>query len=182
MRVSTPILVAALCATATIGAAQRAEAQQPVGALADLWSRAKSGDTIYVTDANAREVTGVLTKVSDAAVTLVVDGQLRDIAAADIREIARRGDSVWNGFWIGAALGGVMGGALGAGGCERDCAASAVAAGLIVGAEFGGIGALIDHFIPGRKVVYRAPTTSHVALAPIFSSGTRGVRLSIRFR
>ena len=31
-----------------------AEAQQPVGSFEDLWSRVKSGDTVYVTDASGK--------------------------------------------------------------------------------------------------------------------------------
>ena len=52
---------------------------------------------------------------------------------------------------------------------------------MLVGAlEFGGIGALIDYFIKGRTVVYRAGTRARVQLVPIVFAQQRGVRLLFR--
>ena len=96
------IVVVVLAALALPGSAA---AQQPVGSFEDLWSRVKSGNTIYVTDTSARETTGTLVKIADSTLTILVDGQVRDIPSLDVRQIAKRGDSVRNGFLIGAAIG-----------------------------------------------------------------------------
>src|SRR6266550_2501074 len=71
-----------------------AQAQQPVSSFADLWMRLKSGDRVFVTDGSGRETAGVFAKVSDSALSLLVDGQLRDLRSPDVREIAREGDSL----------------------------------------------------------------------------------------
>jgi hypothetical protein len=55
-------------------------------------------------------------------------------------------------------------------------AAGAVGGGLV----YGGIGALIDHFIKGRTVVFRVQGTAF-RLSPGFSVGQREVRASIVF-
>ena len=83
-------------------------AQAPVSALSDLWMRVRSGDRVFVTDAGGVETAGIFGKVSDSALTLVVDGQPRDIPSTSVREIARAGDSLKNGFFIGAAIGGSL--------------------------------------------------------------------------
>ena len=58
---------------------------QPVSSPAALQSRIKNGDTVYVLDSMSREVTGVLGRVSDTAITIMVDGQLRDIPFSNVR-------------------------------------------------------------------------------------------------
>src|SRR5262245_7607307 len=82
-----------------------AGAQQPVSTLTDLWMRVRSGDRVFVTDAGGVETEGIFSRVSDASLSLVVDGQPRDVPSGSVREIARAGDSLKNGFFIGAAIG-----------------------------------------------------------------------------
>ena len=92
-----------------LGSCVAAEAQPQASAFGDLWRHVKSGDTVFVMDGSGRETTGVFAKVSDSNLSLLVDGQLQDLPVTDVRQIARRGDSVWNGFLIGAAIGAVIG-------------------------------------------------------------------------
>jgi len=162
-----------------------AEAQQPVGSLEDLWSRVKSGNTVYVTDTSARETTGTFMKIADATLTILVDGQVRDIPTLDVRQIAKRGDSVKNGFLIGAAIGAAIFGAAVSGSCSEDCDGDnqfpAVPVVIVAALEFGGIGALIDYFIRGRTVVYRAGTRARVQITPLVLAHDRGIRLSLTF-
>jgi hypothetical protein len=170
-----------LMVTATFILASPSAAQQPVGSFETLWSHVKSGDVVYVTDGAARATTGTLVKLTDGILHLVVDGQVREIPSVEVREIARRGDSVLNGFLIGATVGTAIGvGAFMA--CEEheDCLHPAVG-GLIIGLEFGGIGALIDHFIRGRTVVYRSQARPTVDLSPLVFGHRRGMRVSFSF-
>ena len=139
----------------------------------------KSGDTVFVMDGSGRETTGVFAKVSESNLSLLVDGQLQDLLVTDVRQIARRGDSVWNGFLIGAAIGAVIAGTASAS-CDDavyECAhpAAEAAAGAAV---FGGIGALIDHFIKGRTVVFRVKSTA-LRLRPGAAVGRHGVSASL---
>ena len=92
-----------------LGVCAAAEAQQPVSTFPDLWMRLKSGDRVFVTDGSGRQTAGVFAKVSDSSISLLVDGQLQDLPVADVREIARQGDSLWNGFLIGAGIGAALG-------------------------------------------------------------------------
>jgi len=84
---------------------------QPVSSVADLWMRVKSGDKVFVKDGSGEETAGVFAKVSDSTLSLLVDGQLRDVSVADVREVATRDDSLMNGFLIGAGIGAVLEGA-----------------------------------------------------------------------
>jgi hypothetical protein len=130
----------------------------------------KSGDTVYVVDTTLREITGVFGKVSDSTITLMVNGELRDIAFSDVRRITRRGgDPLWNGVLLGAGVGVLAGAPAGAG----------VAVGFAV--VYGSIGAFIDWAVPGRVVVYRAPAAKTIAVGPLVTGGRRGVRVSISF-
>ena len=163
------------------GGGSAAEAQQPVSSLNELWMRIKSGDRVFVTDGSGRETAGVFAQVSASTLSLVVDGQLHDIPSVDIREIAKRGDSVWNGFLIGASVGAVLGALTGAAvGCEECDEPVSGAAELAVGQGifFGGVGALIDYLIKGRTVAFRVSTTA-LRFRPVLSVGQRGVHASM---
>ncbi len=161
-----------------------AEAQAPVDSLSDLWSRVRSGKTIYVTDASARELKGVLVKVTDEALTIRVNGQDVAVPAPTVRQVERRGDSLKNGFLIGAAVGAGSAAAAFAN-CDKTCRGDdALPVAVFVTAltlEFGGIGALIDYAIPGRTVVYRAQSGASLRVAPILLASRRGVQVQISF-
>lgn len=179
-----PLVAIALMAL-TLMTPVTARAQAPVDSLADLWSRVRSGRTIYVTDASARETKGVLVKVTDTALTMLVDGKETEIPALSVRQVEKRGDSLRNGFLIGAAIGGASAAAALAN-CDTECRGSddKLDAGFfvaVIAAEFGGIGALIDYAIPGRTVVYRAPTGVKLRIAPMLLARSRGLQFSISF-
>jgi hypothetical protein len=158
---------------------------QPVAA-EDLRSRAKSGDTVHVTDASARETSGTLIQFANGALTMRVEGEARTIPFDDIGHIKKRGDSVMNGFLIGAAVGGAMGAAIGAlqsSNCS-ECGEDQFPLGpvmVVAALELGGIGALIDYFIKGRTLIYRAGPRAGIQVVPIMFDQHRGVRLSLTF-
>jgi hypothetical protein len=168
-----------LTLTLILGGYACAEAQQPVSSFADLWMHVKSGDTVFVTDGSGQQTAGVFTKVSESTLSLVVDGQPREVPAADVREIAKRGDSLLNGTLIGAGIGAVLEGAAFVD-CDEtteECIhpAAAAAMGAIV---FGGAGALIDHLRKGRTVVFRVKTAA-VRLRPDVVIRRGGVSASV---
>jgi hypothetical protein len=150
----------------------------PKGALAQtattdaIATKVKSGDTVHVLDHESREITGVFGKRSDSAITLLVNGELRDIPFSEVRRIMRRGgDSIWNGVAIGAGVGLLAG-----------AASQGLAVGLGGAVIYGAIGGIIDWAVQGRVEVYSAPgTRKSVSLGPLVGRGQRGVRVSVTF-
>ena len=152
---------------------------QPVSSFPDLWMRLKSGDRIFVTDGGGQETSGVFAKVSDSTISLLMEGQVREMPSTEVREIARQGDSLLNGFLIGAGIGAALEAAAFAD-CDEfyeECLNPAAAA-AVGGLVFGGVGALIDHFIKGRTVVFRASRTAF-HLRPAISIGQGRLRASL---
>jgi len=149
-----------------------AAAQQPVDSLADLGIRVTSGDSLRVTVADGTRTGGAFANVSSSTLRLWVGRQVLEIPFTDIREVARRGDSLRNGFLIGAGIGAFLGGTVAIGG-GVDVLAVPVNALLI-----GGVGVLIDHVVKGHTVVYRIRSAA-LRLEPRVSVARRGVSLSM---
>lgn len=136
-------------------------------------SPAKPGPTVIVQDNKGAETKGKLLRLDVQEAVLMIDGQERRFALADVRRVDKRGDSLKNGA-IKGALFGLAGGFLGSrlGRCEppegmeqfAKCkpednphpVAFPAAAALVWGA----IGAGLDALIVGRTTLYQAPTTT----------------------
>jgi len=166
-------------------------AQESVKSFDQLNTRLRVGDTIWVTDAQGREIKGKIRDLSATSLLLDAGGTPQDLQAARVATIQLQPkDSLKNGVLWGA-LAGFVGGALSCllnpqcGG--DDEIASAVSRGLaIVGAAAGaGIGAGADAAIKGPKlVIYRGAGTQSAArfsLAPLIAPRHKGVALSIAF-
>src|SRR5512139_2152636 len=83
-----------------------AAAQEPVRDFSQLNTRLRPGDTIWVTDAQGREVKGRILSLSTDALTLE-GGSPRSFASPDVTAIQlRRNDSLGNGALIGLGVGG----------------------------------------------------------------------------
>lgn len=168
-------------------------ASSPVPQAVSLWNRVKSGDTVTVTDSSARETSGVLAKLSDAALTVMVDGALRDIPMTDIRVVTKLGgDSLWNGLLVGLGTGVAIGivdvttpcPTTGFGCVDYTHESGGTKAAVATGDTliFGGIGVLIDYLHKGRTVVYRAPASSRVALRPTIGAHRAGLQAAVDLR
>ena len=175
-----------LVTAAALAAPAPAAAQAPVTSFDQLNTRLKPGDTVWVTDAQGREVKGRIESLGPDALTLK-GGHGRTFAAGDVRFITERGrDSLKNGAIIGAVPGVVMGLAM-AGLDENNSAGDFVA----IAVMFGGLGAAIgvgfDALVPGEKVVsYRAPGSagpSHarLSIAPVVTRRAKGVAMAFSF-
>ena len=188
-------IVAALVGVIVLAEPAPCAAQEPVTSFSVLAGELKPGDTVWVTDAQGRELKGKIGSLEPGAIT-VRGGGVRTFNLSDVREVTvRQGDSVGNGATIGAAVGALAG--LGAG--IAACAAypkddplrgeaCLMGIGLFWMPGFG-IGALvgagIDALIPGRKlVVYRAPGVpghARLSIAPVVTPRAKGVALSFAF-
>jgi hypothetical protein len=179
-------LAITLAAISLLLAFALAAAQEPVTAFDQLNTRLKPGDTVWVTDAQGREVKGKVQALAPDAITLKGDGP-RTFAAGDVGLIRKREpDSLKNGALIG--LGAGAGIAIAA--CaeisrneDNDAAWCAVAFGFYGGIG-AGIGVGIDALIPGKKLVaYRAPGSSQarLSIAPVVTPRAKGVAVSFAF-
>jgi len=165
----------------------------------ELRSLVKSGDTIYVTEANGRKTKATLGELSPSSLELLVrktgpDGRdalvpQKRLAEPDVRQIQiERGDSVLNGTLIGLA---VVGGPWllacnpATDWCYYNDGTNLFRGlALITSGIAAGIGALIDAGIRERVLVYyQAPgrQTQGVHLSPFVSKSAAGVQMSLRF-
>jgi hypothetical protein len=180
-------------------APHQANAQLVATSFEELRSLVKSGDTIYVTDANGKKTKGRLGELTQSSLELLVRKAAPDgreafvpqsrLAESDIRQIQiERGDSVLNGTLIGLAV--VGGPWLFA--CNpatdwcyyNDGANLYRGIALITSGIAAGIGALIDAGIRERVLVYyQAPgqRSSGVQVSPFASKSAAGMQLTWRF-
>ena len=179
-------LAAVLAAVSLLLAVALAAAQEPVRDFSQLNTRLKPGDTVWVTDAQGREVKGTIRTLSPDTLTLSSD-DARSYAAADVLQLRqRRPDPLWNGAIIGLAVGGGLGIAMGDFSGSWRWSDAAVGA-LMFGSIGAGIGLGIDAMIPGRRqVVYRAPgfaaaSPARLFAAPILTPRAKGLAVSFAF-
>jgi hypothetical protein len=163
-----------------------AGAQEPVKSFDQLNTRLKVGDTIYVTDAQGREIKGKIRGLDPSALTVDHGGPETFQADAVGLITQRKGRRVVRltlyGLGLGAAAGGFAAG-IGCSDCEE-----ALFGGVLFGGLIGaGTGAVIGALIPGKTlVVYRAPgaagaTSARFSLAPLITPARKGVAASFSF-
>ena len=181
--------VAAACAMAVLIGPAVAAAQEPVQVFDRLDTRLKVGDTVWLTDAQGREIKGRLTSLEPTSLAVDAKG-LRRFRADEVRLLVQqRRDSLKNGVLWGAGIGFLSGVVMTCVGDSEMCSdpegvwATAVV-GLIGMGAGAGIGAGIDGLIHSRDVVYRAPGAgpgARLSFAPIVTARRRGVRLVFSF-
>ena len=162
-----------------------AAAQEPVRDFTQLNTRLRPGDTIWVTDAQGREVKGRIAAIGADALTLE-GGSGRTLGATDVATIRLRGiDTLRSGALIGLGVGAGTGLLLCA---AADASGSDWAwCAVTVGAVGAGIGVGIDALTPGRKLVaYRAPgaaggPSARLSVAPVLTPRTKGMAVSFSF-
>ena len=141
-----------------------AAAQESVASFDLLNTRLKPGDTVYITDAQGREIKGRISSLTQDALTLEDDGA-RLFAAPNVSAIhlRQKNHAVRNGAFVGLAVGIGLAAAYGHTYCSNhDCEAEdpnllGLAEILIAGGG-AAIGATVGHFLPGHKrIVYRSP-------------------------
>jgi hypothetical protein len=179
-------IVAALVAALSLAAPAPCVAQEPVRDFSQLDTRLKPGETVWVTDAQGREVKGRIQTLSPD--TLILSGgDARTYAGVDVLELRRRRpDPLWNGALIGFAVGGGLGIGLGDFSGTWRWGDAAVGA-LMIGAIGTGIGVGLDALIPGKKlVVYRSPgsggaSSARLSISPLVTRRAKGAAVSLSF-
>ena len=167
-----------------------AAAQEPVKSFDQLNTRLKPGDTVWITDAQGREIKGKILELHDASITLNSNGQTT-LQADSVRLVQRSTKSVGKAAFWGMVLGGVAVAALGAAGGSQSedemlpaIIVLPIAAGI--GAGIGaGLGAVHGALQPAkREDVYRAPgasSSARLSLAPVITPRTKGVEVAFSF-
>jgi hypothetical protein len=176
-----------------------ANAQVVATSFEELRPLVKSGDTIYVTEANGRKTRARLGELTQSSLEILVrktgpDGRetfvpQSRLAERDVRQIQiDRGDSVLNGTLIGFA---VVGGPWllacnpATDWCYYNDGANLYRVIALITSGIGaGIGALVDAGIRERVLVYyQSPTrgSSGIGVSPFASKSAAGMRLTWRF-
>jgi len=151
----------------------------------DSFATVKPGGlpTLFVTDRAGHETRGKLVRLTDASVTIAVDGADRTFEIADVSLIERRGDSLKNGAIAGLVVGMGLGAlSMGIADCpygETHCTGTRVAGFALSTALYTAIGTAIDAAISGRTRVW--PSTGKAG-APVASVSPAERRLFVGWR
>lgn len=165
-----------------VGCAAIAEAQSGTG-LGAAVPRVEAGDRLGIVDGAGATTWGRLVRITPADVEIVdASGRARAFAAADVRRIERRGDSVRNGLLIGAVIGGALGGAIAG---SADLMGNVGGLGTfmrgaaVLGGVGGGVGLALDAVHVGRSTIYDAALPS--ARGDRGWGRPRGVQVAMRW-
>jgi hypothetical protein len=153
-------IIAAVACILVLSLGVRPAAAQVASSFEQLQVLVEANDKVLVRDFSGNQTRGRISVVSPSLLRLVVDGTPREFSPADVLEIRqRRGDSLGNGAIIGLIAGAAFGsvGALIICAEEADCAGAATAAVLAYGAIGAGMGVGVDALIRRERTIYRAP-------------------------
>ena len=174
-------IAAVSLSAATVSAAEA----QVAGSFEQLQSLVEPRDRVTVTDRTGQELTGSITSLSPASLTLLVEGSQRVFDEwvfdePDVSEIRqRRPDSLMDGavYGLGIGLGWGWLTLVEAGG--SDSANIVLANTSILGAV---LGVVIDAIIQRRRVIYRlSGSARRLTVSPLVARGRRGVAVSLGF-
>jgi hypothetical protein len=190
-------IVAALACFLTLAATAPSAAQEPVTFFSQLDGELKPGDTVWVTDAQGRELKGEIGALEPGAITVRGRGG-RTFNGSDVRQVTvRQRDSLANGATIGMVIGALAGLGAGIAACAAypkddplrgDACLMSISLLWMPGLGAGAlVGVGIDAMIPGEAlVVYRAPgsngaSRARLSIAPVITPRAKGVAVSFAF-
>jgi hypothetical protein len=159
-----------------------AQAQESARSFDELHIRLKPGDTVWVVDAQGREVKGKLRELSSTSLTMDSWGR-KTFRAEAVRLVKqKKAHPFGRGALIGGAAGAVIGLALLAGPDGDEAMGTEP---LMLGGIGAGVGIGVAALFPRKEfVVYRAPGSSNpvsVSLAPVVAPRARGIALRFVF-
>jgi len=119
--------------------------------------------TVYVTDLNSQETAGRLLGMDAFSISLIVGGSVRTFQASQLKKVEKKGDSLLNGAVYGALVGlinAIVATSEPCPGGRSPCTAARTM--MVVGSIgiFAAVGTAIDAAIPGRTLLWKAPTIS----------------------
>lgn len=150
------------CAVLFVGCAPLPPAQS----WPELSRRLATGNPVVVTDTSGSEVRGRVAAVSTASLTLNVADASRRFEPAEVRQVRRDGDTLWNGLAWGAAFG--AGGALLSDPqCSQSKCDPQVPQRLAFVAAMAAAGVGIDALHRDQTVLYRSPGSVTLRVIPM---------------
>ena len=154
------------------------DSQAPVASLSTLSPRIRPGDRLSVRVTSGEEIEGTFSSVSASSLTMVVDGQSREIPATDVQQVWRRGaNRVRKGMLVGFVTGAAVTSLIFVAGFGPE----AILPSVVVGGGTGLMwGALIGAFVHERPLVYRAAAPT-VRVIPMLTPDRIGVMASVHF-
>lgn len=171
------LIVLVLAAAFATSFASSASAQT---ALTNAVPPVTSGQKVWVTTNEGWEVNGVVSKLGATFIEVSGEAGTKHINFSDARKIDIK-DSNWSGFWLGAAIGGGLSALLMSDlECTRGCSKAKFVA--FEALSWGGLGALIDHFVEGRERVWENRDTTALHVSPIVAPKGLGVGGSISWK
>jgi hypothetical protein len=160
-------------------------AQEVASSFDQLRVLVRPGDRVRVTESSGRELNGVVDRLADSSLTLVIDGSERTLQENDVVRIRQRthekvASGARNGFFAGAALGVLAGLAVKG---EVGSAAIVPFSAAIYGGLGAGIGAGIGAMIEGHRIIYdsSARRSTSLAIAPVIARERKGVAVLLAF-
>jgi len=180
----------AIIVTTALAAPAPCAAQEPVIAFWQLRALLNPGDTIWITDAQGREIKGRVGSLTPETIALEGDASLV-FGAREVHVVRRRNPG--RRTWTGAAVGAIAGLGVGIAACAaypKDDPLRGDACLMAIGLTWMpgfGAGALVGYMFPGKKqVVYRAPASpggqqALLRVAPIVAPHTKGVAVAFSF-
>ena len=167
-----------------------AAAQAPVSSFDRLNTRVSVGDKVIVTDAEGRQVTGQISILKDASITIVGIGTTT-LPADRVRLVERRLKSVGKAAFRGAIVGALAGAALAIAFATEECVSDCWRGsdGFVVVAIGAGAGTLLGAIVRGvlpdrRQVVSRASVTGErasLSLFPVLGLRVKGLSVVYSF-
>jgi hypothetical protein len=173
------ITLFAVCAFSMTGCAH----VQPAQSWAELVQRLEPGTRVSVTDAGGTEVRGRVSSLSASSLTLNVAEALRQFDPADVRDVRRDGDPLWNGLAIGAGVG-VLGAALPDNRCSGQpprCDDKQVPERVTFAVVAITTGIAVDAWRRDRRSLYGAPGRVTLRIIPAFTPHRRSLAFAFVF-
>ena len=176
----------AILVTVLVAAPDLAAGQEPVRDFTLLNTRLRPGDTVWVTDAQGREIKGKIASLSPESLALNAKGA-PTFSAAEVGTIRlRERDTLRSGALIGLGVGALIGVGLCAA-AEASAASDYAWCAAGFGSIGTGIGVGIDALTPGKKIVaYRAPgaaapSAARLTIAPVVTPRAKGLAVAFAF-
>ena len=174
--------VSALCLLLLASAAPAHAEDLAATSFDQLRLLARLGDTITVTDASGRQITGRLAALTPAALSLVGDQRTfteRDITTISRHDHANLSTGAKWGLGVGAGFALLAGAVY----CEYHCGAGYAVATLVYGGLGAGVGVGISALIPTRRLIFvqSRASAARLVVAPLLSRDRQGLVVSLHF-
>ena len=134
------------------------------------------GEVVWVTQPSGATISGPISALAPSTITI----HYRTVFYEPGLKIARKGDSLPNGFLIGAGIGAVAGSTVAAEACLDTPLWHCTVGGAI---GYGAVGAFVDWLHKGRTVIFKAPSAGkrRAYLVPELDRTRRGVGVVLTF-